>query len=611
MKKDISILWVDDRRDPLVYLKKKEEPGKETLSTNLNFYKDLLKKYNPNFTWVKSFEEFKNHIIKNGIPDFVSFDRDLGKGLPNGENCAEWLVQYCGENGFNLPKFYAHTANRPGKIRINNIMNGNDKQKIQITSDDIKEAVQRALSMIMEGHSVYIDKNKIDTDKKTVSLTYNNGGTQNTGAVAGDNLNTDKMDSDGGNDVYEVKLKNGLVCYNITSINGTEVMHYFKRKWDNKDTNIKVDGEDYKLSMKRREEDEFLARFKRKVAIVINYYKNELEKKNEGIDFTKISIYPVPSTSNFNKVMAEKLVSQIIGGYQVQVINPDILVKDLRNLEKDNEFIEKNKKFYHDDYAKGEGKNKPSVEDMIDLFIKKNGAKNAIPKLVDELNKTVDIIRGTWNRMRRSGSIDFAEEAKTLKTIKKQYAKYCEIISNIWSIYDEEGKTKRTRLNKLIEPADEGTNAAGFNLMKTITNYLLPLMAKSGLLSKKTITRMYNYKENFELKKWKPVPFEIKNISNGVRMGVKNIYNPNDVDPEKAEMIKQELEKIKGTLFVIFDDNVSGGATLSDVCYQCTKMGIKNIVPITFGVMNEKWTIGRLCLNKPTNDKTGKEGFNF
>ena len=81
------------------------------------------------------------------------------------------------------------------------------------------------------------------------------------------------------------------------------------------------------------------------------------------------------------------------------------------------------------------------------------------------------------------------------------------------------------------------------------------------------------------------------------------------MDPE---LVKNELNKINGTIFVIFDDNISGGATLSDICYQCDQLGIKNIVPITFGVMNEKWTLGRMPLTIPSEkDSENRAKFNY
>jgi transposase len=83
-----------------------------------------------------------------------------------------------------------------------------------------------------------------------------------------------------------------------------------------------------------------------------------------------------------------------------------------------------------------------------------------------------------------------------------------------------------------------------------------------------------------------PKDFQIKNLSNDIRMGMKNYFSS---DPK---IVMQELEKIKGTIFVIFDDNISGGATLSDICLQAKQLGIEYIIPITFGEMQKKYNLG-------------------
>ena len=89
--------------------------------------------------------------------------------------------------------------------------------------------------------------------------------------------------------------------------------------------------------------------------------------------------------------------------------------------------------------------------------------------------------------------------------------------------------------------------------------------------------------------------FQIKNLSNDVRMGMMDYFSTND------EATQRELEKTRGTVFVIFDDNISGGATLSDICYQAKKLGIKYIIPITFGEMSKKYSLGLgNMINKPT-----------
>ena len=46
-------------------------------------------------TWVKTQPEFEKYIIQNGLPDFISFDNDLGIGNGEGYDCAKWLVEYC------------------------------------------------------------------------------------------------------------------------------------------------------------------------------------------------------------------------------------------------------------------------------------------------------------------------------------------------------------------------------------------------------------------------------------------------------------------------------------------------------------------------------------
>ena len=71
---------------------------------------------------------------------------------------------------------------------------------------------------------------------------------------------------------------------------------------------------------------------------------------------------------------------------------------------------------------------------------------------------------------------------------------------------------------------------------------------------------------------------------------------------KNSEIVQQELDKIKNTVFVIFDDNI-GGATLSDICLQAKKLGINYIIPITFGKMRESYNkSASVTITKPEND---------
>lgn len=120
----LTVLWLDDVREPRNYLSKKKDTG--AYLRNIEFYNSLMSKYNVDFVWVKNINEFSDYIKNNGLPKFVSFDFDLGKGLPKGSECARWLYSYCIENGYNVPKYFVHSANPRAKKLIDDAMSGNN-----------------------------------------------------------------------------------------------------------------------------------------------------------------------------------------------------------------------------------------------------------------------------------------------------------------------------------------------------------------------------------------------------------------------------------------------------------------------------------------------------
>jgi hypothetical protein len=127
--KTLNILWLDDERDPEEYLKQKSKSG-AFLRTKSFYEKEIFKKYEVKFTWCKNFDEFTEYIEKNGLPEFISFDRDLKKGnkipkgseYPNGEDCAKWLVGFCNGKKVELPKYFVHSANKNGQKNIPEII---------------------------------------------------------------------------------------------------------------------------------------------------------------------------------------------------------------------------------------------------------------------------------------------------------------------------------------------------------------------------------------------------------------------------------------------------------------------------------------------------------
>ena len=83
--------------------------------------------YNENWEIVRTFNEFKEWILNNGLPDLVSFDHDLADydSLGNeftGKDCANFLVDYCLDNNCILPNFLIHSANPSGVINIGSLL---------------------------------------------------------------------------------------------------------------------------------------------------------------------------------------------------------------------------------------------------------------------------------------------------------------------------------------------------------------------------------------------------------------------------------------------------------------------------------------------------------
>jgi hypothetical protein len=157
--RDLTILWLDDQRDPYKYLNTKSKSA--TFERNKQFYDNLLKQYNVNFIWGKNIYQFIDYIEKNGIPQFVSFDHDLnnrggGEGLSdeqkinnNGVNCAKWLFNYCKQIGQPLPKFYVHSANPKHGPEINTVLTSEKKRTIRLTESKLHKIIRESINKML------------------------------------------------------------------------------------------------------------------------------------------------------------------------------------------------------------------------------------------------------------------------------------------------------------------------------------------------------------------------------------------------------------------------------------------------------------------------------
>jgi len=97
------------------------------------FLDDLRDPYYVNWTWdecivIRNFLDFKKYIERNGCPDIISFDHDLGKfegqDEKTGYDCAKLLVDMDLNNLINITNlsFQVHSANPVGKQNIEGLL---------------------------------------------------------------------------------------------------------------------------------------------------------------------------------------------------------------------------------------------------------------------------------------------------------------------------------------------------------------------------------------------------------------------------------------------------------------------------------------------------------
>ena len=448
------------------------------------------------------------------------------------------------------------------------------------------------------GKKVYISENKVSLlsedvfaskkkGKNKIQLSYNkrtsDAITKNRGNLTpAELLNTGKMDQNN-SDTYEVPLKGGIMSYNITSIKGTEIMHYFKNKYAKMEVDLNGDGqkEEYELFMEDPEYREFFNQFYNKINTVVSHVTNDLYQKSNGkVKFSGVSIYPVPSSSNFNEMVSKQLSQYVkLDGLSVVSINQGLFRKDLSNLQKDTDFIKKNKDYYSSNMFKY-GNDQTTHEQYLDKTLKdyssKEEIRNRIRVLVDEYNATYNKLDMYYLQNRNKNRRNFVQ---TLA------AHYMNLVSKYNELFEalKQGRKRAVSSDEMFETLKGTKSQVEERKTEDIWRILKPFFRGNGV-PKLTMHRL------------QAKDFQIKTLPNDVRMGMKNYFASN------LDIVQQEMEKIKGTIFVIFDDNISGGATLSDICMQAKQLGIEYIIPITFGEMQKKYSLGMgMQINKPTN----------
>lgn len=87
---------------------------------NLYLDDERMPKTDTKFFIVRNYKDFVYTIQKNGIPQYISFDHDLGDKF-DGYDCANWLYTACMLSKTKLPdnfNYNVHSANPVGAKRI-------------------------------------------------------------------------------------------------------------------------------------------------------------------------------------------------------------------------------------------------------------------------------------------------------------------------------------------------------------------------------------------------------------------------------------------------------------------------------------------------------------
>lgn len=454
----------------------------------------------------------------------------------------------------------------------------------------------------------------LDRNNKKAKITYRKGYNigSNKSVAPKEAIKTDKMDSSS-SDTYIVPLKNGINSYNITDIDGKEIMHYFKRYFSNEATNmqVKINGqlEDYRLEMENNEFQNFLRQFIDKISFVVNdYVSKHKELTNRKIyGLSQICVYPVKSSSNFNSKITDLIQSynQTIYGLPVVKLNENLLRKDVSNMQKDEDFVNKNAKYYNSYREKG--------------YVRPHGNETHMNALNTDINMFKARQKVTAEVLELNDLID--EMAKYLELYRSNPQEYGKPLADLFIEYSRRSTVSAIMSHSAFKNEYTGEYITKQNVFRKERTYIYfePLeetrWPQETLKQLKVIAKTFNLPEyrkldndakyKVEIIKRKPLDFQIKKIFNDSRMGMKNFFS---FDPNELKKAKEEIE---GNVLVIFDDNVSGGATLSDICAQFINVGVKHIIPITFGRMFQQWGGRSNVDGEWSNIREPEDGFVF
>lgn len=283
-------------------------------------------------------------------------------------------------------------------------------------------------------------------------------------------------------------------------------------------------GEFSKHSTIHEIDEDSIKKFLKRSAL---YIRSIIKEQNFDVD---IITYP-SSSSNFNEILTEEVMEGYKNIPSIKCI-PNLFVKDIQTVEV-NKTRAKELGMSDDEINKLEHK----------LIAWKTEYKDIYPLRVelDKLKDTLMMYMSGFNNKRgRRPNAYFACIQDIKKTIK-------EINNAKKTLKVGDAKTK-TKDNKM-----DDINLDSFN---------------------KGEQKELGYKSR---------GFEIKSIGDTTRRAIENLFTINKGLGKKGG--KSIEERLKGKNVVIFDDNISSGATLDDMCLTLQKCGVKSILAITMAII--------------------------
>lgn len=289
---------------------------------------------------------------------------------------------------------------------------------------------------------------------------------------------------------------------------------------------------------------------------------------------TDTKIFNYDKSLRVNKVMLEKSKVMTYNLYKIKYMPISRALKHPEEFDRDEESIDKFMK-RSAQYIKYIIGNKPvdiitfpqsssnfnteMTNYLLRLYPKSEGIKlvpNLLTKNVRNVYVNISVAKSLGltdaeihNLQGRVGGWKQDEDLRDLR--RKINALEAEII-----------QTKTTRGRG--RPTKEFTNKV--ELLNTY-NEQLPLLRKGRRGKDSTVDGNNNIKD-----------FQIKSLNDKDRRSIEGLF---EINPE----LNGYQQKLIGKHVIIFDDNISSGATLDDICLTLKRLGVASITPITLAII--------------------------